>query len=169
MLALSTFVCLRTVSFHWREVVERPYPPTEVEALSKAIISQESRANYKAINPDSGALGYAQIMPENLPDWSYAALGYEVSPEKFLDDPQLQRQIIEHRLELYWQEALMVSGGDREQAVLRVASHWYSGDPSLYTSSHSQLYNGTEYPSIAEYSQEILKKWQWQQQPWRLF
>ncbi len=146
------------------------YPfATDVEALSEAIISQESNRNYQAVNPDSGALGYAQIMPENLPLWSREALGYEVTPEQFLANPELQKKIIDHRLTLYWQDALMASGGDRDQAILMVASRWYSGDPYLYTSTQQQFYNGQVYPSIAAYSQQVLQLWQQQRSPWSSF
>lgn len=141
---------------------------SDVKALSRAIIAQESSDNYEAINPHSGALGYAQIMPENLPQWSREALGREVAVEEFLASPTLQEQIIEHRLTLYWQQALMDSRGDKQEAVLMVASRWYSGDPDLYDSTTPQYYDGYEYPSIAEYSQHILRRWQLQRQPWEL-
>ncbi len=145
------------------------YPfSTDVEALSQAIINQESNANFVAVNPDSGALGYAQIMPENLPLWSREALGYEVTPDQFLANPDLQKQIIEHRITLYWQQALMDSKGDREKAILMVASRWYSGDPYLYHSTHAQFYDDQEYPSIAEYSQSVLRQWERQRHPWEL-
>ena len=145
------------------------YPfSTDVEALSQAIINQESSANFVAVNPDSGALGYAQIMPENLPLWSREALGYEITPDQFLANPDLQKQIIEHRITLYWQEALMDSRGDREKAILMVASRWYSGDPYLYDSTQAQFYNAQEYPSIAEYSQSVLRQWERQRHPWEL-
>lgn len=142
---------------------------SDVQALSRAIISQESNDNYQAINPHSGALGYAQIMPENLPEWSRSALGREVSIDEFLGNPALQQAIIEHRLTLYWQEALIDSRGDREEAVLMVASRWYSGDPELYESHRPQYYDGYEYPSISEYSHRILRKWKRHRQPWDLF
>lgn len=142
---------------------------SDVQALSRAIISQESDDNYGAINPHSGALGYAQIMPENLPEWSRSALGREVTIEEFLADPDLQHKIIEHRLTLYWQEALVDSRGNKDEAVLMVASRWYSGDPDLYESQRPQYYDGYEYPSIAEYSNRILRKWKRQREPWDLF
>lgn len=139
---------------------------TDIEALTDAIIQQESNGNYGAINPDSGALGYAQIMPENLPLWSQEALGYEITPETFLANPDLQHKIIEHRLMLYWQQALVDARGDKEQAILMVASRWYSGDPYLYQSTQRQFYDGQEYPSIAYYSQSVLQQWKQRRRPW---
>lgn len=148
---------------------QSPIASSDVQALSRAIISQESDDNYQAVNPHSGALGYAQIMPENLPEWSRSALGREVSIDEFLADPELQQRIIEHRLMLYWQEALIDSRGNKEEAVLMVASRWYSGDPELYDSQRPQYYDGYEYPSIADYSNRILRKWKRQREPWDVF
>jgi hypothetical protein len=141
---------------------------SDIEALSDAIIQQESHGNASSVNPDSGALGYAQIMPENLPEWSRQALGYEITPEVFLSRPDLQHQIIQHRLALYWQNALQASHGNKEQAIKMVASQWYSGDPYLYQSTQTQFYNGQTYPSIAEYSESVLQNWK-QRRPGHFF
>lgn len=137
-------------------------PP--VVALSRAIIGQESSADPQSLNPHSGALGLAQIMPANLSAWSKDILGYRLTPDEFLNNPELQLKIIEHKLSEYWQEALADSSGDEELAVLRVASYWYSGNPNLYTSTVRQSYKGKDgqlhrYPSVAEYSNSVLKKY----------
>jgi len=68
-------------------------------------------------------------------DWpklcrSQDILGYRLTPDEFLNNPELQLKIIEHKLSEYWQEALVDSNGDEEVAVLRV-SYWYSGNPNL--------------------------------------
>lgn len=137
-------------------------PP--VEALSRAIIGQESSNESKSLNSHSGALGLAQIMPANLSAWSQDILGYRLTPDEFLNNPELQLKIIEHKLSEYWQEALADSDGDEEVAVLRVASYWYSGNPNNYTSTVPQSYqakNGKlhRYPSVSEYSKLVLKKY----------
>lgn len=137
-------------------------PP--VVALSRAIIGQESSNESKSLNSHSGALGLAQIMPANLSAWSQDILGYRLTPDQFLNNPELQLKIIEHKLSEYWQEALADSDGDEEVAVLRVASYWYSGNPNNYTSTVPQSYqakNGKlhRYPSVSEYSNLVLKKY----------
>lgn len=137
-------------------------PP--VVALTLAIVIKESSAEFQALNPHSGALGLAQIMPANLSEWSEDVLGYSLKPEEFLNSPQLQLKIIYHKLSEYWQEAVADSSGDEELAVLKVASYWYSGNPNLYTSTVPQSYqdrNGQfhPYPSVAEYSNSVLKKY----------
>lgn len=91
-------------------------------------------------------------------------LGYSLAPHEFLNNPELQRKIINHKLSEYWQEALTDSGGDEELAVRKVASHWYSGNPKMYTSKVGQWYKGRNgkfhrYPSVAEYSKSILQKY----------
>jgi uncharacterized protein YpmS len=135
-----------------------------VNALSRAIISQESRDNHKSLNPHSQATGLAQIMPANIAAWSKEALGYRISVNEFHHNPTAQKQIINYKLEQYWQDALVESNGNEEVAVLRVASHWYSGSPDLYKSKITQWYRGADgklhrYPSISNYSQSILHKY----------
>jgi hypothetical protein len=129
-----------------------------VEALRIAIIGQESGYNYSAVNPDSGALGFAQVMPANIPSWSVEALGYSITPAQFLNSPYLQLKIIDYKLNQYYQNAIVASGGDLDIAVRRVASAWYSGHPEWYTSTTPQSYNGNQYPSIAEYTLSVLTK-----------
>lgn len=135
-----------------------------VDALSRAIIARESTDNYKSLNPHSQALGLAQVMPANISAWSQEALGYRVSVDKFLNNPDLQKQIINYKLGQYWQQALVESNGDEELAVLKVASHWYSGDSNLHKSKTTQWYKGTNgklhrYPSVSNYSHSILQRY----------
>lgn len=127
--------------------------------LRRAIIGQESGANFRAVNRHSGALGYGQVMPENVADWSREALGYSITPQQFLNSPQLQLQIIDHKLGQYLQHALLASNGNEEVAIRRVASQWYSGRPHLYNSTTPQYYGGHRYPSIAEYTLSVLAKY----------
>jgi len=136
-----------------------PQAPLEVVLLRRAIIGQESGANFRAVNPHSGALGYGQVMPENIPSWSREALGYIISAQQFLANPQVQLYIIDHKLHQYWQKALVASGGNPAIAIQRVAAQWYSGRPELYTSTRPQYYAGYHYPSIAEYSYSVLRRY----------
>lgn len=135
-----------------------------VDALSRAIIEQESTDNFQSLNPHSQALGLAQVMPANLSDWSKEALGYHLTADEFLNNPNLQKKIINHKLSDYWQEALADTNGDEDLAILMVASRWYSGSPDNYNSKEPQWYkakNGKlhRYPSVAEYSNSILEKY----------
>jgi len=138
--------------------------PVEVLYLRLAIIGQESNGKYQAVNRHSGALGYGQVMPENVGPWSKEALGYAVSTQAFLQNPELQLQIIDFKLKQYWQAALAASSGNETLAVRRVASQWYSGKPQWYTSTRPQYYAGYRYPSIADYTLSVLAKYQQQKQ-----
>ncbi|OLP19648.1 hypothetical protein BST81_03655 [Leptolyngbya sp. 'hensonii'] len=130
-----------------------------VIALRRAIIGQESAGNFRAVNPHSGALGYGQVMPFNVRAWSIEALGYPLTPQQFINSPQLQLQIIDYKLGQYWQSSLRLSGGDEEIAVRMVAAQWYSGDPRLYNGTRVQRYNGGRYPSIQAYTLAVLSRY----------
>jgi hypothetical protein len=132
----------------------------EVTLLRQAIIGQESGANFQAVNRHSGALGYAQVMPENLPKWSREVLGFSVSRKDFLKSPDLQIAIVDFKLNQYWQKSIAASNGDTAIAIQRVAAWWYSGKPEKYTSTVPQYYAGYRYPSIAAYSRSILRRYQ---------
>ncbi|MEB3339140.1 MAG: peptidoglycan DD-metalloendopeptidase family protein [Leptolyngbyaceae bacterium] len=134
--------------------------PSQVLALRQAIIGQESGGNPRAVNPHSGALGYGQVMPENVEPWSREVLGYPLTVPQFLNSPELQLQIIDAKLAQYWQDAMRRSGGNEAIAVRMVASYWYSGDPTLYNNTRPQSYGEGDYPSIAHYTLSILGKYQ---------
>ncbi|MEG3926265.1 MULTISPECIES: S8 family serine peptidase [unclassified Microcoleus] len=129
-----------------------------IGALRTAIFGQESGYNYKAVNPNSGALGIAQVMPANIPSWSREALGYQITPNQFLNSPDLQLKIIDYKLNQYYQQAIAASGGNVDIAVRRVASAWYSGNPNKYNSTAPEYTNGVQYPSIANYTLSVLGK-----------
>lgn len=65
----------------------------------------ESSGRYDALGPRTKtgdqALGKYQIMGANLPEWSRAALGREVSRDEFIKSPQLQDAIFDHRFGQY--------------------------------------------------------------------
>jgi murein DD-endopeptidase MepM/ murein hydrolase activator NlpD len=120
----------------------------------KAIATQESNGNAKSINPDTGATGKWQVMPSNIPSWSKEALGREVSHAEFLNSPQVQKRIVEHRLNLYLNQQSK-PGRSIEETIKRVAAAWYSGNPKLWNHTKPQFSNGREYPSIASYTQSV--------------
>lgn len=130
-----------------------------LEKLMKAIATQESGGNHQLINSDSGATGKWQVMPINIPEWSRASLGREVSHAEFLASPQLQREIVKHRLGLYL-EKQSVPGRCQEEVIRRVASAWYSGRPSLWNNERPQFSNGRRYPSIASYTKSVWNLYQ---------
>jgi hypothetical protein len=134
---------------------------TELEALRNAIIGQESAGDHTLLNASgSGAMGLGQVMPENVPAWSREILGREVTTAEFLSNPSLQITIIDGKLQQYWSAALWQAHGNPDEAVRRVASWWYCGDPHKFADTAPQFWNGDRYPSIAEYTEEVLQRFQ---------
>lgn len=112
----------------------------------RAIRGQESGGNYGAVNSDSGALGAFQIMPSNLSGpggWDMEALGYNVTPDQFLDSRKLQNQIARYKLKQYYDK----------YGVKGAASTWYSGSPTRWNEQDPQ----GNYPSVHGYVMSILK------------
>lgn len=75
-----------------------------------AIASIESRGSgdYAAIGPvtKSGdrAYGRYQVMGNNIPEWTKAALGKSMTPEQFLADQSAQDAVFDHRFGMYVQK-----------------------------------------------------------------
>jgi hypothetical protein len=122
-------------------------------ALLQAIIGKESGGRPGAVNPDSGALGMGQVMPENVGPWTQKHLGRRMTPQEFLADPAAQRQVVTAQLRENYQSQL-AAGYDRDTAIRRAAAIWYSGSGDNFNSTRSQ--NG--YPSIRDYTMSILNK-----------
>ncbi len=141
----------------------------QVTALRRAIIGQESTGRFWLVNPDSGALGYGQLLRENVAPWTKAALGKALTPEEFLSNPQAQIKTIDHKLNQYLKRELAYTDGKNvnkalgvsaeELAIRRVASAWYSGNPNLWNDTRPQYSNGRRYPSITSYTRSVWKRY----------
>jgi hypothetical protein len=80
---------------------------------------QESGGNYQIVNPNSGALGAWQVMPDNLPGWLAQAGQPPMSPAQFLRDPGAQNAV-----------AYTILGGYYDTyGPQGAAAMWYSGQP----------------------------------------
>lgn len=128
--------------------------PVNVQAFREAIIGKESGGNYSAVNPDSGALGVGQVMPENVGPWTEKYLGRRLTPQQFLQDKAAQDKVVNGRFNdmIADQKAAGFSG---EQMIRRAAAVWYSGQANLWNNTKPQYSNGRRYPSIAEYTKAI--------------
>lgn len=133
--------------------------PGSAGKLRRAIIGQESGGNYGAVNPDSGALGIGQVMPENVAPWTQRYLGRSLTPQQFLKDRAAQDAVINGRMKdmIADQERAGYRG---EVAIRRAAAVWYSGQASKWNDTGRQTYNGRQYPSIAEYTQSVWRAYQ---------
>lgn len=117
-----------------------------LDQLLSAIASQESgglKNPYGVVN-SYGAVGKYQVLKSNVPSWSKAALGYSISWQTFRDSPDLQEQIVRHRMEGYY----------NKYGARGAASAWYSGDPNLHNSTRPQPGG----PSIKSYVDSVISK-----------
>jgi len=129
-------------------------PSGDVGKFRRAIINKESGGNYTVVNPDSGAIGIGQVMPENVGPWTQKYLGRRLTPQQFRYDKAAQDAVINGRFRdmLADQKAAGYKG---EEAIRRAAAVWYSGQAKLWNNTRPQYSNGRRYPSIAEYTQAI--------------
>lgn len=132
----------------------QPAPTGSIGAFRAAIIGKESGGNYSAVNPDSGALGIGQVMPENVGPWTQKYLGRRLTPQQFLRDRNAQDAVVNGRFRdmLADQRAAGYTG---EQAIRRAAAVWYSGQAKRWDDPKEETYNGRRYPSVREYTQAI--------------
>ena len=93
-------------------------------------------------------MGKYQIMPGNLPSWSKAALGREVSVEEFMNNPQLQDSIASHKMEEIF---------NKYGSVEDVASIWFSGQPLARAGTAKDVL-GTTVPSYVSGVVSIFNK-----------
>ena len=129
-----------------------------VDVARRAIVGNESGFDFTEVNPHSGALGYGQVMPKNVGPWSQEILGRTVSQQEFRNNPSIQLQIINGKLQKYFQQEA-AKGFTGDVLLRRVASIWYSGDPDLYDHGADQYYDGHKYPSIRNYTKDIADRY----------
>lgn len=121
---------LEAISFNNEQQSSLKGSKTEnnINKIANAIGQFESGGNYSAVGPEviSGmykgdkAYGKYQIMGKNIPSWSKEALGYSITKEQFLNNPELQDKIAQYKMGKYYEQYKDV--GD-------VASMWFSGRP----------------------------------------
>lgn len=119
----------------------------------RAIASQESGQSYTALNPNSGAMGKYQFMPETAERMAkLCGLSY-TGADAFLADSQLQEQMMDCYI------SSSKADGDSDYLRCRkLASEHYSGDPEKYGDRRRQTYNDAEYPSIDSYTKSVCKE-----------
>jgi len=127
----------------------------KIERLKSAIVEQESGSEVSILNPDSGAIGLAQVMPENVPSWTKQCLGRELTPDEFRRDARAQNEVIDCKLEKYWNAS---DATTIDEKVRDVASIWYSGSAANKDSTRLQPYGNNVYPSIQSYTYQVLDR-----------
>lgn len=118
-------------------------PQVPFAAFVAAIVGQESGGNYQAHSP-AGALGKYQILASNIASWSRGALGYQITPQQFLNSPSLQDRIARWKLRQYYDQ----------YGPAGAAAAWYSGDPGRWNDP-SPVAGG---PSVRDYVRQVLAR-----------
>ena len=132
--------------------------PVNVNRLRQAIVGKESGGNFSAVNPDSGALGYGQVMPYNVGPWTQKHYGRRLTPEQFLASRDAQLAVVNGQIGEIVQQQL-AAGYKGDIAIRRAAAIWYSGRGNRYDDNRPQFYKGRRYPSIREYTLDILRRY----------
>lgn len=132
--------------------------PVNINRLRQAIVGKESGGNFGAVNPDSGALGIGQVMPENVGPWTQKHFGRRLTPKQFLANKEAQLAVVNGQMNEILQQQLK-AGYDTATAIRRTASIWYSGQGNLYNDPRPQYSKGRRYPSIREYTLDILSRY----------
>lgn len=133
--------------------------PVDVNKLRQAIVGKESGGSFTVVNPDSGAIGYGQVMPENVGPWTQKHFGKRLTPEQFRANKEAQLAVVNGQINEILQQQLK-AGYKPDIAIRRAASIWYSGQGDLYDDPKPQYSNGRRYPSIREYTLDILRRYQ---------
>jgi hypothetical protein len=130
--------------------------PATVNALVSALGGQESGSptagGYSAVNPQSGASGRFQIMPDNWSSWAQAA----GLPANAPMTPQNQEIVARNQISLYLKD------GNGDPAYVAVA--WYAGEGAAKafqadpTNPKWQKPQAGGNPSIASYAQSVTGK-----------
>lgn len=120
-----------------------------------AISSIESGGNYRAIGPETGTMGRAlgkyQVMSANVGPWSKEVLGREVTPQEFLQNPQLQDAIFNGKFGQYVEKY----GPDG------AARAWFAGERGMKNPNARDAFGTT----VDEYSRRFNRALGPQDQP----
>jgi len=123
-----------------------------LDALRESIGKYESGGNYKAIGKTTAngdrAYGKYQVMGNNIPSWTKAALGYSMTPQQFLNSPEAQDAVANH---------YMGMNLNRYGTIEDVASVWFSGRPANKAGNAKDV-NGTSVPAYIKNIQANYQK-----------
>jgi len=123
-----------------------------IDLYRNRIGSMESSGRYDALGPviqktGDQALGRYGIMGANVPQWSKAALGREVSREEFLKSPEIQDAIFNHRFGSYV-DKYGPSGAARA---------WFAGPGGMNNMNASDAQPGFRGNTVAQYEAKFNK------------
>ena len=116
-----------------------------LDQLKANIAGTESRGQpnngYGAVGPATNGdrpYGKYQVMGNNIPQWTQAALGQSMTPQEFLNNPEAQEAVVNHRLGGYLQQ----------YGPAGAARAWFTGSPTG-TGKDVNGMSGDQYASLA--------------------
>jgi hypothetical protein len=134
--------------------------PIKFTAALQALIGKESGGDPSVLNKSgSGAIGLGQVMPENVGPWTQRWLGKRMTPEEFRRNPEAQRRVVSAQFRQNLNDQI-AAGYEPAIALRRAAAIWYSGQADKYNDAKPQSWNGNPYPSIRDYTLDILQRYQ---------
>ena len=116
-----------------------------LDNFMQAIGQQESDGNYDLTNPDSGAAGKFQIMPDNWSSWAQDA---GLSPDAPMT-PENQNLVARNKMQEYFNKF----GNWRDVAIA-----WYDGEGAVDWSEEAKNRPQGEYPSVNEYADSVMAR-----------
>jgi hypothetical protein len=103
----------------------------------KAIANIESGGRYDLLGPVTGsgdrAFGKYQVMGNNVPEWTRAALGRSMTPEEFRNNPDAQEAVFKHRFGQYVEK----------YGPTGAAKAWFAGEGGMNNPNAKDLYGTT--------------------------
>lgn len=106
-------------------------------SYADAIAGIESGGKYDLLGPttNSGdrAYGKYQVMGNNIADWTKAALGVSMTPQQFLQSPQAQDAVFQHRFGSYVQK----------YGPTGAAKAWFAGEGGMNNPDASDILGTT--------------------------
>lgn len=122
------------------------YDPRWADAIS----SIESSGDYNQVTPSPGgraAYGKYQVMGENIPDWTQAALGKSMTPQEFVANPDAQDAVFKHRFGGYV---------DQYGSPQDAASAWFTGRPiNAQSAGASDKFGTTGASYVAKFNKAL--------------
>ena len=122
-----------------------------------ASIESAGSGDYKALGPQTRtgdrAYGRYQVMGANIPEWTKAALGREMTPEEFLSSPEAQDAVFDHRFGGYVQK----------YGPEGAAKAWFAGEGGM-KNPNARDGLGT---SVADYASKFTKNMGGMQEDYR--
>ncbi len=132
-----SFQCLSLLLLLWAAVfaAHAQISDAKVEALVEALRLAAPNAG-----PDAELYSDWKIKPDNIVRWSKRCLDQDVTPEQFVADQSLARQVLACVMGKVLRDQFTLSNNNEIVAVQRAAAWWMTGDPDQYHSSSTSGY-----------------------------